>query len=62
MHPFTRFVEFIASRRRRSAPDLAVAKIARLTDTDLLLFASSYGQYLLREELQQRRARRRGRR
>jgi hypothetical protein len=61
MHPFTRFVEFIASRRR-SAPDLAVAKIARLTDADLLLFASSYGQYLLREELQQRRARRRGRR
>jgi hypothetical protein len=39
-----------------------VAKIARLTDADLLLFASSYGQYLLREELQQRRARRRGRR
>ena len=61
MKPFIQFVEFIASRRRprRSAHDLAVA---RLSDTDLMLFASSYGQHLLRQELEHRRARRRGRR
>lgn len=61
MKPFTQFIQFIANfrRPRRNAHDLAVAS---LSDTDLMLFASSYGQHLLRQELQQRRARRRGRR
>lgn len=46
-------------RQQQEQADLAVAKIARLTDTDLMLFLSSFGQYLLREDLQRRRARRR---
>lgn len=61
MKPFTQFIQFIASLRRprRNAHDLAVAS---LSDTDLLLFTSGYGQHLLRQELEHRRARRRGRR
>lgn len=60
LRPFVELVNFTAERMRRRRLRGDAMVVNSLGDYQLRLFASSYGQHMLRQELQRRKKCRRG--